>query len=753
MNKELSLTVTGADCACDVSEIEGEISTLEGVRSCVFNPITGRLRVEGNVLPGTVIESLQNLGYHIVEQGVSSLEQDEKHKPIGFLQFMWRSLDTRLAIFGAILILPGVILSEILGRHHLVIDLTSIAAYITAGFPIARSAWRSLRRNFDININVLMTIAAIGALAIGAYTEAGMVIVLFAIGEALEGYVVDKARASIQSLVEVAPQRATLIHVHEDQIHEIRVLVETLQIGDLILVKPGERIPMDGRVVTGNSSVNQAPITGEGRLVEKIEESEVLASTINGEGSLRIEVTRLAKDNTISRLIRMVEEAQEKKAPAQRFVDRFAKLYTPLVVLLAAAVAIVPPLFFNQPFLNPASGSFGWLYRGLALLVVACPCALVISTPVSIISAISTAARRGILVKGGTYLETLSRVEAMAFDKTGTITEGRPSVVAVRSVNCQIATSTPPTLDEFPRCEGCDDLLALASAIEAHSEHPVADAIVHEAKKRGVEKRYPAAEGVRAHVGHGVTGRVNGTQVTIGSHNYFDRQILHPEDDCLEAKEDAINGFTTVMVEKDGQFQGTIVLADVVRMTSPEAIAMLKRVGVKTLVMLTGDNRSAAEKVGAQVGVTEVLSELMPEEKVTAVRNLQREHGYVAMVGDGINDTPALATADVGIAVGGAWGGTAQAMETSDITLLSEDLRQLPFLRTLSRATMRTIHVNVGLSLLTKLAFLILVLLGLGTMWMAVLADMGTSLLVTLNGMRLLQNPQKSPSSISNGED
>ncbi|UCF61567.1 MAG: cation-translocating P-type ATPase, partial [Anaerolineaceae bacterium] len=635
LENEFSLTLTGADCACDVSEIEGVVSSLDGVRSCDFNPLTGRLRVIGRAQEQDVIAQVEKIGYNVIEDEDRTAELEEAQKSAGFIQYMWRSLDTRLAILGAILILPGIIFHEILGRQYITIDLASIAAYITAGFPIARSALRSLRRGFDININVLMTIAAIGALIIGAYTEAGMVIVLFAIGEALEGYVTEKARTSIKSLVEVVPQRATIIHEHHDQVREIQVPVETLQVGDLILVKPGERIPMDGRVVRGSSSVNQAPITGEGRLVEKAEGSDVLAGSVNGEGSLRIEVTRIAADNTISRLVKMVEEAQEKKAPAQRFVDRFARYYTPIVVLLAAAVAVIPPLFFNQPFLNPASGSFGWLYRGLALLVVACPCALVISTPVSIISAISNAARNGILVKGGTHLETLSQVEAIAFDKTGTLTEGKPSVVSVRSVNCPLPDSKSHSPYGSPLCEECDDLLALASAVEAHSEHPVADAIVHEANKRNVGSRYPVAEGVRALVGHGVMGRVDGQQVTIGSHNHFDRFVTHSEDDCLKAQEDASKSYTTVMIEKDGKFQGAIALSDTVRETSREAIEMLKRIGIKTLIMLTGDNRSAAEAIGAEIGVTEVRSELMPEEKVAAVTTLQNEYGNVAMVGDG----------------------------------------------------------------------------------------------------------------------
>ncbi|MCJ7623208.1 MAG: heavy metal translocating P-type ATPase, partial [Anaerolineaceae bacterium] len=508
--------------------------------------------------------------------------------------------------------------------------------------------------------------------------------------------------------------------------------VEELQIGDRILVKPGERIPMDGTVAAGFSSVNQAPITGESLLSQKEVGSQVFASSINGEGSLEIEVTHLSKDNTISKLIKMVEEAQEKRAPTQRFVDRFASYYTPAVIALAVLVALIPPLFFGQPFLNLDDGTYGWLYRGLALLVVGCPCALVISTPVTIISGISNAARQGVLIKGGAHLEDLSRVNAIAFDKTGTLTNGRPSVVDVRARSCECQNK------DNGRCEECSDLIALAGMVELASEHPLASAILDEMNRLNLQERYPAAELVTAITGLGVTGRVDSHQITIGSHDYFDFRFPHLAEFCEAARDDASKGFTSLMISKNEEYIGTIAVADTVRDSSREALDMLKAAGMKELVMLTGDNPDVARVIGEKVGVTEVKAGLLPEHKVIAIKELQDAYGPVAMVGDGINDAPALATADVGIAIGGAFGGTAQAMETADITLMSDNLRRLPFTINLSRSTMQIIKFNVAFSLAVKFIFFVLVLLGLGSMLMAVFADMGTSLLVTLNGMRLL---------------
>jgi Cd2+/Zn2+-exporting ATPase len=687
---------------------------------------------------------VRDLGFDVVTSSTTMAQPDADqpmNAPPGFLPFMWQRIETRLALLGVLLILPGLVLYEILGWDALWIDIFSLGALLAAGIPIARSAWRAVTINHEININVLMTIAAVGAVVIGAYTEAGMVMALFAVGEALEGYTATRARHAIRSLMAVAPNTATLLRTDGNRVQETRVPVATLRVGDVLLAKPGERIPMDGTVRSGASAVNQAPITGESRLIEKVVGDEIFAGSVNGEGALEITVTHLAADNTISRMIKLVEDAQERRAPVQRRVDQFARWYTPAVVILAALVAIIPPALLGQPFWNPAPDQFGWFYRALALLVVACPCALVISTPVSIISALSVAARNGVLIKGGAYLETLSTVQAVAFDKTGTLTAGAPAVVAVRSVAC-----ANPSGANGGSCDACDDVLALASAVERRSEHPLAHAVVHASSQRGLEQRYPAAEQVTAMVGRGVVGRVQGQVVLIGSHRYFDAHMPHDQAHCASVGRAAALGYTPVLVSVDGAYVGTITLADTVRATSRAAVTRLHQLGLKAVVMLTGDQRSTAQAVGAEVGVTEVRAELLPEQKVQAVEDLRRRYGAVAMVGDGINDTPALAAANVGIAIGGAYGGTNQAMETADVTLMSDDLRRLPFAIRLSRAALRMVNTNIALSLGTKLIFLVLVLLGLGTMWMAVLADVGTALLVTLNGMRLLRYPSAAQS-------
>ncbi len=795
--EEITLYVQGMDCASCARSLETSVARIAGVDSCTLHFTTEKMQVVGHVTYEQIADHIRALGYEVAEtQAPPSATENIASRSL--LPFLWQRRDTRQALIGLLLIIPGIIGHELLHISHPLLALTSLLALGIAGTPIARSAWRTLRMNRQISINLLMTIASIGAVFIGAFTEAGMVMVLFALGEALEGYTSARARESIRSLVAVVPDEATLLrratiqkctgetcapqepcgcqenetmqttcdngsdacaqepcgcheeheqttctgtHVPDSQLAAQRVHVASLHVGDVILARPGERIPMDGRVIAGESAVNQAPITGESRLIEKGKGAEVFASSINGEGSLEIEVTQRVEDNTISRLIKMVEEAQEKRAPVQRFVDRFAQYYTPAVITIALLVALLPPLMFGQPFWNPAPDEYGWLYRALALLVVACPCALVISTPVSIISAISNGARNGLLVKGGAYLEALSRVKAIAFDKTGTLTEGKPTVIMARSVQCNLPhqATAQPSLAELDWCSNCDDMLALASAVEQQSEHPLATAIVHESVRRGVHTRYPAAQMVRALTGRGVTGTIEGHQITLGSHKSIETTIAHPAVHCAEANQDAAQGYTPIMVTRDNTYLGKITVSDTVRSSSQQALVMLKSQGFKALVMLTGDNAQAAQRVGETVGVTEVQAELLPEAKVAAVEELRKQHGSVAMVGDGINDAPALATADVGIAIGAAYGGTAQAMETADISLMSDDLRQLPFAFGLSRATMRTIHTNVLLSLGIKAGFLVLVLFGMGTMWMAVLADMGTSLLVTLNGMRLLR--------------
>ena len=527
---------------------------------------------------------------------------------------------------------------------------------------------------------------------------------------------------------------------------EIRVLVTDLRIGDTILVKPGERIAMDGLIAKGQSSINQSPITGESMSVDKGVGADVFAGSINGESALEVQVTRLAEDNTISRIIKMVEEAQERKAPAERFVDQFAKYYTPAVVVVAVLVGAVPPLVFGQPFfphpsqpleraakpLPGGEGEQGWLYRALELLVVACPCALVISTPVSLISAISNAARNGVLIKGGATIEALSKIKTIAFDKTGTLTEGQPRVIQVRSANC-----AQPTLGD---CEPCTDLLALAGAVERRSEHPLAKAILIAADANHVGDKYPAADSVTAIMGKGVTGSVNGHDVLIGSHGYFDQVMPHDKALCTEIDAASAQGQTPMLIGADGHYAGYITVADAVRETSKQAVAELRAMSVRTM-MLTGDAQATAQHIAEGIGIDEVHAGLLPQDKLDILQSkTANRQSPIAMVGDGINDAPALAAATVGIAMGA---GTAQAMETADMALMGNDLSKLPFALRLSKAAMNTIRANIAFAIGIKLVFLALVLLGLGTMWLAVLADVGASLLVTLNGMRLLRTTFK----------
>ncbi|MBP9071860.1 MAG: heavy metal translocating P-type ATPase, partial [Caldilineaceae bacterium] len=582
-----TFTITGMDCADCALTVQTGVNRLDGVTKAEINFAVAKLTVDGEIDADSVVKRVRELGYDVADP-------DEAAAPIqalpNFFGYLLTGRDTRLALLGGLLILPGLIFNEflpMLGIEHWLFDLTSIGAMIVAGLPIARSAWASLTINRRITINVLMTIAAIGAVIIGAYTEAGLVMVLFAVGEALEGYTMQRSRHAIRSLMEVAPNTATVLRPCMDcgghmgkplddgtiytggpcpmcGVEQQIVSVDDLALGETIVVRPGERIPMDGVVLTGLSGVNQAPITGESVPVDKQPGDEIFAGSINGQGALEVEVTRHAADNTIARLIRLVEEAQAQKAPAQRFVDRFAEVYTPAVVVLAALIAILPPLIWGLPFWNTIDGGQGWLYRALTLLVVACPCALVISTPVSIISAISNAARHGVLIKGGAYLEAMSRVRAIAFDKTGTLTAGRPAVVTVRAVDC-----VDPAGE---LCDPCGELLSLAAAVEGRSEHPLARAVVAASQERG-HNGYPAAQAVTALMGAGVSGTVAGQSVFIGSHAHFDAHIAHTADQCAQIDAAAGLGQTPLLVSAADEYRGYITVADTVRESSRQVLA------------------------------------------------------------------------------------------------------------------------------------------------------------------------------------
>ncbi len=714
--------VKGMDCAGCAREVETGVSRLEGVKTVQVNFATSKLYLEGDVLFEALQKRVESLGksVHPVTEITNESVLPMRGGVIGFWDYLLKRRETRLALIGgAVVVLTFILSTLILLPETLVAIAYTLGMAITL-YPIARSGINTLRINREFNINLLMSIAAIGAIWIGEYLEGATVIFLFAIGEALEGYTTDRARDSIRGLMALKPMQAVRLRAGIEQ----TVHVDVLEIGDMLLVKPGENIPMDGMILTGASSINQAPITGESVPVPKERNDEVFAGTINGEGALTIRVTHLAADNTLSRIIKLVEEAQSVRAPSQRMIDRFAHYYTPAVVVIAALVAILPPLLFNQP-LYDTSTEHGWLYRALSMLVIACPCALVISTPVTVISAITAAARRGVLIKGGAFLEALGTVKAFAFDKTGTLTEGKPAVLHWQSLDCATGES----------CATCDDVLALASAVERRTTHPLARAVVDAAAERQLNTAYTAAEAVEMLAGRGVRGKVNGSMITIGSHRLFDERFPHTPDLCQIVTSEEAQGRTVMLVAEGERVRGYIALADTVRETSRAVIAEMNMLGLPT-VMLTGDNRVVAQIVGDQIGVTDVRAELLPQHKVDAVKGLLARYGNVAMVGDGVNDTPSLAASTVGIAMGGA--GSPQALETADIALMGDDLRQLPFVVELARFARHLILQNVALSFGMKAIFLVLAFFGVTSLWVAILADVGMSLMVTLNGMRPL---------------
>ena len=587
------------------------------------------------------------------------------------------------------------------------------AVGILAGlWLVLPKAWIALKR-LRPDMNLLMTLAVAGAVVIGEWAEAATVAFLFALSLELEAWSVGRVRRAVASLLDLAPPTARVV---TEGGHERDVPVKEVAVGAVIVVRPGERFPLDGKVVKGSGHVNQAPITGESVPAPKQPGDDVFAGTINGEGALEVAVTRAANDTTLARIIRMVGESHSRRAASERWVDQFAAIYTPAVMALAVAVALVPPLFF-------AGGWWEWVYRALVLLVIACPCALVISTPVSIVAALTAAARNGVLVKGGMFIELPARLKAVALDKTGTLTEGRPAVVEVVPLNGH---------DEA-------ELLARAAGLEARSEHPLARAVIEYAQAKGVA--VTTAEDLRAVPGKGAVGRWQGREFWVGSPRFMAERWQETDDVRGRVEAMAGAGRSVVVVGNEQHVCGLIALADAVRPAAKDAIRELKELGVIRVVMLTGDNEATARAVGKEAGVDDVRAGLLPEEKVAAVEALVAEFGTVAMVGDGVNDAPALARASLGVAMGAA--GTDAAIETADIALMSDDLGRLPWLIRHSRRTMAVIRQNVAFSLAVKAVFVVLTFAGYSSLWAAIAADTGASLLVIFNGLRLLgPNPK-----------
>jgi Cd2+/Zn2+-exporting ATPase len=607
-----------------------------------------------------------------------------------------------LAGVAAALLAAGCLL-DVTGRAPAWVAPMFLAAIVLGSVFPAQRAVRSLRRG-ALDINALMVIAVTGAVLIGEWEEGAMVVFLFAVAQWLESRSVERARAAIRSLLDLAPADARIIDGPGEQL----VPLDRVVPGQQMLVRPGERVALDGTVVDGCSDVNQAPITGESVPVEKTVGDAIFAGTINGHGSLVVRVTHRRDDTTLARIIHMVEEAQSRRAPVQQFIDRFAAWYTPAVVVAALAIGTIPTVM--------GGSSETWVYRALVVLVVACPCALVISTPVSMVSALAGAARHGVLIKGGASLERLAGVTAAAFDKTGTLTRGEVTVGALAPMD---------GVDEH-------ELLRVAASVEQHSEHPIAAAIVAEARRRTVG--VPEARGVRALPGLGVEGDVGGVHVLCTAPRYFgDGPGLGAAAEDLAARVTAA-GLSPVVVVRGGAPLGVIGVADRERDGAASAVADLRRQGVTRVAMLTGDAGPAARAVGARVGVDEVRAELLPAGKVDAVASL-RAAGPVAMIGDGINDAPALAAADVGIVMGAI--GSDAALETADVALMTDDLSKVAWAIRLSRATMSNIRANVIIALGLKAAFVVAAAAGVATLWMAVLADTGASVIVLANALRL----------------
>ncbi|AUJ23928.1 heavy metal translocating P-type ATPase [Virgibacillus dokdonensis] len=687
----------GLSCANCAAKFEKNIRAIETVDDVQINFGASKVTVQGEAS----VQQLEAAGAFDDIKVFPERERLTEHK-----QSFWKKKSNLTTLFSFLFTMVGYVFFFQVGESNLATVSTFAAAILIGGWKLFRTGFKNLAR-FEFDMKTLMTIAVIGAAIIGEWAEGAVVVFLFAVSEALEGYSMEKARQSIRSLINIAPNRAMIRRGDE----LIKMDVEDVQVNDVMVIKPGEKIAMDGEVLKGESSINQATITGESIPVFKQTGDEVFAGTLNEEGSLEVRVTKYAQDTTIAKIIHLVEEAQAEKAPSQQFVDRFAKYYTPVIIVIAMLVATIPPLLFSATWSD-------WIYNGLAVLVVGCPCALVISTPVAIVTAIGNAARHGVLIKGGIHLEETGKIDVVAFDKTGTITEGKPVVTEIISFGDMSES----------------DVLAHAAAIETYSQHPLASSILRKAQADNVNNLH--AENFQSFTGKGAQATVDGSIYMIGSPSLFQGKAPLPKELQMQVRTLQTQGKTVMLFGTDNRIEGLIAVADQVRKGSLSIIERLHQLGKRT-VILTGDNQATGSAVGREVGIMETKSELLPQDKLIAIKELKQQYGKVAMVGDGINDAPALAAADVGVAMGGA--GTDTAMETADIALMADDLSKVPYTMGLSQQTLTIIKQNIGFALLLKLIALLLVIPGWLTLWLAILADMGATILVVFNSLRLMR--------------
>nr|WP_312579725.1 heavy metal translocating P-type ATPase [Sedimentibacter sp.] len=584
------------------------------------------------------------------------------------------------------------------------------AAVIIGGIFPAKKGLSSLKHG-RLTINTLLVVGAIGAIYLGLWEEASLLVVIFSLGEVLESYAVDKARGSIQALISLAPQEATVLRNGK----ELRVPIEQVNIDEIVLVKPGEKVSVDGVVVSGTSAIDQSSITGESIPVEKHAGDEVYASTLNGRGALEIKVTKLAEDSTLSKIVELVENAQMKKGNAQNFSERFGAIYTPFMFVLAIIMAVVPPVFFGQPF-------DAWLYRALVVLVVSCSCSLVLSVPIAIVAGVGNAAKNGVLVKGGIHMETAGKVQVVAFDKTGTLTTGKPTVTDVVALE---------SLSD-------EKLLKIAGTLEVRSEHPLADAILKLISEKGLELE--TIDEFMSITGRGAKGMIDGEQYYIGNPRLFKEIGVPVEGHIKQIERLQDEGKTVILVGNSKQILGMIAVSDQPKENARKAISKLKKLGIKKIVMLTGDNKVTGESIGRRLGVDEVRAELLPEDKISAIKALQQGHSTVAMVGDGVNDAPALAQADVGVSMGIA--GTDVALETADIALMADDLDQLVYMVKISRKTVSVIKQNIAFSLALVAFLVISALFGWMPLTTGLIINEASALVIIANGVRLLKIKQ-----------
>ncbi|MEA5505158.1 heavy metal translocating P-type ATPase [Halotia wernerae UHCC 0503] len=712
----LQVQIGGMDCGSCAKTIEVGLQQIIGVSEASVSFATGRSQIDYNpqvVNETKIYEQIQALGY-TVEPSVEATSHHHTHtcdhehehpKPAATNWQFWiinrRGQSVILAGIGLFLglIVQGLALPIWIARAFYGIGI------IVAGYPIARAGLFELRlRRADMNL--LMTISVIGAVTLGDWLEAALVVFLFSLGTTLQVFTFGRTRNAIRGLMDLTPPTATVQRNNQ----EVTVAVENIRVGEILTIRPGQRVALDGVVISGASAIDQSPITGESIPEDKAPGDSVFAGTLNQTGFLTVKVTHVASDTTVAKIIHLVEEAQSSRAPTQQWVDKFAQIYTPIVILSAIAITLIPPLAFAQPF-NV------WLYRALVMLVIACPCALVISTPVSIVSAIGAATRQGVLFKGGHALETAGHLTSLAFDKTGTLTQGKPLLQKVYQLG-EVSV---------------DFVLLIAAALEQKSEHPLAKAIVATAKAQNL--KLENIENFRAYPGKGVTAQFGENLYLVGNRRLFAEFgiALSPAATSLLVEIESL-GQTTVLVGNSQSLLGIIALADGLRLEAAPAVQMLQRLKMRHLIMLTGDRTAVARQIAQQVGITEYQAELLPEDKLQVIQQLQQS-GVVGMVGDGINDAPALAAADISFAVGGI----DITLETADVVLVGSDLRRLAYAVNLSRRTVSIIQQNVVFSLVTKGLFLGLGTFGFVGLAIAVLADTGTSLLVTANGMRLFR--------------